>query len=119
TMIPAGTKNPNRRMSFTAIIFAVIRQVTKTEAMTTNQNDTFKRNAPFAEFTILSTRETTTSIMPHAGSESVLFASLSFRLAGRGYEHGLYHGRVRAGVTSCVSLYGNSLPQSVALARFL
>src|SRR2546426_10350947 len=40
--MPAGTKNPSSKMNFTAIILAIIKQVTKSAAMTTNQNDTFK-----------------------------------------------------------------------------
>jgi len=49
-IIPAGTRNPKKRMSFTAIIFAVIRQVTKIQAITTNQNDTFKPGSPLLNF---------------------------------------------------------------------
>src|SRR5712691_8434920 len=40
-MIPAGTSNPNGAMSFTAMILAVIRQVTNTAARATNQDETF------------------------------------------------------------------------------
>jgi hypothetical protein len=48
-IIPAGTKNPNGEISFTAMIFAVRRQVTKTEAITTYQNDTFKETLLFSK----------------------------------------------------------------------
>src|SRR2546430_1961905 len=45
-MTPAGTSKLNRTISFTAMILAVIKQVTKREATTTNQNETFKPDAP-------------------------------------------------------------------------
>src|SRR5215831_10389448 len=52
-MIPAGTRNPNIKISLTAIILAVIKQVTKTDAITTNQNDTFKLLNSFSLHKIL------------------------------------------------------------------